>query len=362
MNSDPSERLSPERAWPVAILGATGAVGQTFVRLLARHPWFRVAEVAASERSVGRRYGDAVRWLEGELPEEIARLQVLPCDPAEVRSPLVFSALDSSVAGSVEESFARAGALVFSNAKNHRMDPDVPLLIAEVNPSHRRLLAEQRRRRGWSGGIVTNPNCAATVAAMALAPLHERFGVRAVTAFTMQAVSGAGYPGVPSLDILANVIPYIAEEEEKVERELRKLLGDLGDHSVVPADFAVSAHCNRVPTEHGHMVCMSVRLEFECRPTDVIAALCEWRGAAETRALPSAPRPPIVYRAEPDRPQARRDVWTGGGMAVTVGRVRSDPAGGIKLVALGHNTYRGAAGCSVLNAELVVADQNVRTA
>jgi aspartate-semialdehyde dehydrogenase len=346
----------------VAVLGATGAVGQTFVRLLANHPWFRLVEVAASERSAGRRYRDAVRWLDGELPEEIAEARVLPCQPDAVRSPIVFSALEASVAGDVEEEFARSGALVFSNAKNHRMDADVPLLIPEVNPSHWQLLAEQKRRRGWSGGIVTNPNCAATVAAMALAPLHQRFGLHSVVAFTMQAVSGAGYPGVPSLDILGNVIPYIAEEEAKVERELGKLLGRLQGAAVIPAGFTVSAHCNRVPTEHGHMVCLSVTLESPCRPEDAIVALREWKGAAECYGLPSAPQPPIVYRDEPDRPQTKRDVWNGAGMAVTVGRLRNDPLGGIKLVALGHNTYRGAAGCSILNAELLVAAQALASA
>lgn len=339
--------------WPVAILGATGAVGQTFIRRLAGHPWFRIAELAASERSVGKRYRDACRWLEGEMPAEIADREVVPCVPDVVRAPLVFSALDSSVAGATEQAFARAGAFVLSNAKNHRMDSDVPLVIPEVNAPHLGLLDVQRARRAWGGGIVTNANCAATVAAMALAPLHETFGVRQVVVFTMQAVSGAGYPGVASLDILGSVIPFIGEEEEKIERELAKMLGVLSGDAVRPAAFGVSAHANRVPTEHGHLVCLSVALERPAPAEDVVAALRAWRGHPDARDLPSSPPCPLVVASEPDRPQTRRDVWAGNGMTVTVGRVRSDPLLDIRLVALGHNTIRGAAGGSVLNAELL---------
>lgn len=339
--------------WPVAVLGATGAVGQTFIRRLAGHPWFEIRELAASERSVGKRYRDACRWLEGEMPADIADREVVPCDPGAVRSPLVFSALDSSIAGTTEQAFARAGAFVLSNAKNHRMDPDVPLVIPEVNAGHLDLLRVQRERRGWNGGIVTNANCAATVAAMALAPLHEMFGVRQVVLFTMQAVSGAGYPGVASLDILGSVIPFIGEEEEKIERELGKMLGALSDEVVQPAPFGVSAHANRVPTEHGHMVCLSIALERRAEAEDVTGALRAWRGHADARDLPSSPQCPLVVTSEPDRPQTRRDVWAGNGMTVTVGRVRPDPLFDVRLVALGHNTIRGAAGGSVLNAELL---------
>lgn len=343
------------RRWPVAVLGATGAVGQTFIRRLARHPWFDIAELAASERSAGQRYGEVCRWLEGDLPPELADREVVPCDPAVVRSPLVFSALDSSVAGAVEQAFARSGAFVLSNAKNHRMDADVPLVIPEVNANHLALVEVQQRDRGWRGGIVTNPNCAATVAAMALAPLHEAFGVRQAAVFTMQAVSGAGYPGVPSLDILGNVIPYIADEEAKIEREIGKMLGTLDGGAIVPAPLRVSAHANRVPAEHGHLVCLSVGLEREVTPGEAEEVLRGWRGRPEARDLPGAPPCPIVVRSEADRPQTRRDVWAGEGMTVTVGRVRRDPLFGIKLVALGHNTVRGAAGGSVLNAELLAA-------
>ena len=339
---------------PVAILGATGAVGQTFIRLLDGHPWFRVAEVAASERSAGKSYADATRWIEGTLPADVAKLTVLTCDPGRVSSPIVFSALDSAAAGDVEPAFARAGRFVLSNAKNFRMEADVPLVIPEVNASHLGLIATQRKTRRWKGAIVTNANCAATVATVAMAPLHEHFGIRTVFAATMQAVSGAGYPGVPSLDILGNVIPYIGDEEPKIEREMQKMLGKLVGSEIEPAPFMVSAHANRVPVENGHTVCLS--LGFERVPTveQAIGALREWRGSSAVRGLPSAPDVPLLYRDEVDRPQPRRDVNDGKGMTVSVGRVRKDPIVHLKLVAMGHNTVRGAAGGAVLNAELLV--------
>lgn len=343
------------RRWPVAILGATGAVGQTFIRQLAGHPWFEIAELAASDRSTSRPYAEACRWLEGALPDKLASRVVVRCDPSEVQSPLVFSALDSGVAGEVEQAFARAGRLVLSNAKNHRMDRDVPLVIPEVNAPHLRLLDVQRRNRQWSGGIVTNANCAATVAAMAMAPLHEAFGISRAMVFTMQAVSGAGYPGVPSLDILGNVIPFINEEEPKVERELTKLLGIMGGDGVQAAGITISAHTNRVPTEHGHLVCLSLGFERRVSPDEALEAMCTWRGHEEARGLPSAPELPLVVTREPDRPQTRRDVGAGRGMTVTAGRVRPDPVLDLKLVALGHNTIRGAAGGSILNAELLAS-------
>ena len=347
---------------PVAVLGATGAVGQTFIRLLAGHPWFRLAEVAASERSAGKCYADATRWIEGLMPADVAGMTVTRCDPAGVSSPVVFSALDAAAAEVLEPAFAKAGRFVLSNAKNFRMEADVPLVIPEVNASHLALLDAQRAR-GWTGGVVTNANCAATVAAMALAPLHERFTVKEVFLSTMQAVSGAGYPGVPSLDILGNVIPYIGEEEPKLEREMQKLLGALGADgaSVVHASFAVSAHANRVAVEHGHTVAMSVR--FERRPTveEALAALREWRGASEVRGLPSAPERAVVVTDAPDRPQPRRDVMAGNGMTVVVGRVRDDRIFDLRLVAVGHNTIRGAAGCSILNAELLAATGRLGT-
>jgi aspartate-semialdehyde dehydrogenase len=343
------------RRIPVAILGATGAVGQTFIRCLRDHPWFEIAELAASERSAGKPYVEATRWLEGDLPDDLADRTVLACDPEKLTSPIVFSALDAAAAGDLEPAFARSGALVLSNAKNFRMDPDVPLVIPEVNASHLALLEQQRRSRGWSGGIVTNANCAATVATVALAPLHAAFGVRQIFVVTMQAVSGAGYPGVPSLDILGNVIPYIGEEEPKIEREIPKMLGSVDGGALVPAPLVVSAHANRVPVEHGHTVCMSIKLEKSATPDQALQVLRDWRGDASVRGLPSAPERALVVTDVPDRPQPRRDVHSGKGMTVVVGRVRTDPQLDLRLVALGHNTIRGAAGGSVLNAELLVA-------
>jgi aspartate-semialdehyde dehydrogenase len=346
---------TPTRKRSVAVLGATGAVGQAFVRLLANHPWFELAEVAASERSAGRPYAEAARWLGTEpMPARVAKMIVKPVDPAAVQSELVFSALDSSVAGEAEGAFARAGRFVLSNAKNYRMEPDVPLVIAEVNPDHLALLDAQRECRGWGGGIVTNGNCSTIVAVSALAPLHTRFGIRQVFVATMQAVSGAGYPGVPSLDILGNVIPYIKEEEEKVETETLKMLGRVANGAVQSAPIAISAHTNRVPVEHGHTVCLSIGFQDRVKPEQAIAALREWRGAEEARGLPTAPERPLLVAEEPDRPQPRRDVGAGRGMSVVVGRVRGDPLFDVKLVAMGDNIIRGAAGASVLNAELLV--------
>lgn len=341
--------------WPVAILGATGAVGQTFIRLLANHPWFTVAEVAASERSAGKSYAEATRWIEGVMPDDVATKRVLPCDPSAVKSAIVFSALDSAAAGEIEPAFAAAGHLVFSNAKNFRMAEDVPLVIPEVNGDHLKMLDSQRETRGWRGGLVTNANCAATVAAVALAPLHQAFGLKTVFAATMQAVSGAGYPGVPSLDILGNVIPYIADEEPKIERELPKMLGTLNGTRIVPAEFTVSAHANRVAAEHGHTVVMSIAFDRKPTPGDAVSALRAWRGRPEARGLPSSPELPLVVDDAPDRPQPRRDVHRGNGMTVSVGRVRADTLLDIRLVALGHNTIRGAAGGSILNAEWLAA-------
>jgi aspartate-semialdehyde dehydrogenase len=337
------------------VLGATGAVGQAFIRLLVDHPWFELSEVAASERSAGRRYGEVVRWLGTDpLPRRAAQMSVLPCDPGSVRSPLVFSALDSSVAGEVEGAFAAAGRFVLSNAKNYRMERDVPLVVAEVNPDHLGLLDAQRDCRGWTGGIVTNGNCSSIVAVSALAPLHARFGIRQVFVATMQAVSGAGYPGVPSLDILGNVIPYIKDEEDKIETEALKMLGRFENGAVQNAAIAVSAHANRVPVEHGHTVCVSVAFEERVRADQAAAALREWTGAEVARGLPTSPDRPVVVASEPDRPQPRRDVGTGRGMSVVVGRVRADPLFDVKLVAMGDNIVRGAAGASVLNAELLL--------
>jgi aspartate-semialdehyde dehydrogenase len=293
---------------------------------------------------------------------------VLPCDPAVVRAPIVFSALDGSVAGAAEQAFARDGRLVLTNARNHRMDDDVPLVIPEVNADHMSLLGTQRARRGWTGGIVANGNCAAIVVALALAPLHRAFGVRRLFVTTLQAVSGAGYPGVPSLDILGNVIPYIGGgEEEKIETETQKMLGGVESEDdglrAAPADFGVSAQVNRVPVEHGHTACMAVAFDRRPTPEAAMEALRAWRPATADLALPSAPASRIVLHEGDERaPQPRRDANRGHGMSVTVGRVRPDPLLHLRLVACGHNTVRGAAGAALLNAELLVAQGRVDAA
>ncbi len=346
----PSERI------PVAVLGATGAVGQMFIRLLAAHPWFRLAELAASERSAGRSYADAAHWIGSDaIPRDVRDMTVLACDPQVVKSPIVFSALDASAARDVEAAFAQAGHLVLSNAKSFRMDDDVPLVIPEVNADHLALLDVQRARRGWAGAIVTNANCSSIVAVMALAPLHRAFGLERLFVSTMQAVSGAGYPGVASLDILGNVIPFIRDEEAKIQTEILKMLGRLEGDRIVPAATRISAHANRVPVENGHTICMSLDFARAVTPAEAVAVMRKWTGDEACRSLPSAPERPLFVTDEPDRPQPRRDADRGGGMTVTVGRVREDPIFSIKLVASGHNTVRGAAGASVLNAELLVA-------
>jgi aspartate-semialdehyde dehydrogenase len=351
-----SDRTSPPaRRVRVAVLGATGAVGQSFIRLLADHPWFELSEVVASERSAGRPYAEAARWIGADdMPARVAGMIVKPLAPENVTAEVVFSALDSGAAGDAEPAFARAGKIVLTNAKNYRMDPDVPLVIAEVNPSHLDVLAAQRKNRGWSGAIVANGNCASIIAALPLAPIHEKFGITRLIAMTMQAVSGAGYPGVASLDILGNVVPYIKDEEPKIEEEIQKFLGRANGGVVQSAAFPVSAHANRVAVEHGHTVCMSIELESKASADEVARAIAEWRGAEVARKLPSAPERALQLSTEPDRPQPRRQVDTGGGMTVVVGRVRPDPIFDVKLVAMGHNVIRGAAGASVLNAELML--------
>ncbi|HYW51201.1 MAG TPA: aspartate-semialdehyde dehydrogenase [Gemmatimonadaceae bacterium] len=340
---------------PVAVLGATGMVGQTFIRLLADHPWFRISTVAASERSAGKTFAEATRWLEGDMPASVRDMIVQPCDPTAIGESVVFSALDSGPAQELEPAFARRGAIVLSNAKSYRMAPDVPLLIPEINASHLALLDVQRAQRNWPGAIVTNANCATIVLAMALAPLHSAFGARRLFVATMQAVSGAGYPGVSALDILGNVVPYIGDEEPKLETEGQKILGSFDGSVIAPAPFAISAHTNRVAVEHGHTVCMSV--EFEQRPTPQAAldVLRNWRGDDAAHGLPSSPPSPLVVHTALDRPQPRRDVHRDGGMSVHVGRVRSDPQFHLRLVAMGHNVIRGAAGASIQNAELLAA-------
>lgn len=337
---------------PVAVLGATGIVGQELVRRLEDHPWFELVAVGASERSVGLTYGDALRFRARDPRLATHDLTVLACTPEAIDTPIVFSALDSTAAGAIEPRFAQAGALVVSNARNHRMERDVPLLIPEVNADHLELLERQREGRGWSGGIITNPNCATAVIALALAPLHEAFGLREFWVTTLQAVSGAGYPGVAALDILGNVIPWIEGEEEKIVRESRKLLGVLTGDEVRAASFGVSAQVTRVPVEHGHTACIAARFARPVSATEVRAVLREWRSAIDDLELPGAPNPAIALSEVLTEPQPRRQSAAGDGMTVTVGRIRDDGTGGIRLVALGHNLGRGAAGAAILNAEL----------
>lgn len=335
---------------PVSILGATGAVGQKLVRLLADHPWFEVASVCASERSAGRRYGEVVQWLEpGAPPEAVAGLAVEGAEPG-VAGRIAFSALDAAAAEAIEPRFAAAGYHVVTNAKSRRLDPDVPLVIPEVNPGALELLTTQRRDRGWDGSIVANPNCSVVVVASVLAPLQAAFGVERVFAATLQAVSGAGYPGVPSLDALGNVVPFIPGEEEKFEPELHKLLD---------TRFPVSVHVNRVPVVDGHTVGLSVELKGHPRAPQVREALASFQVPDMIRGLPTSPDPFLHLMEAEDRPQPRLDAGLGGGMAIAVGRVRSCPILDVRMVALGHNTIRGAAGAALLNAELLVAQERV---
>jgi aspartate-semialdehyde dehydrogenase len=340
---------------PVGVLGATGTVGQRFVERLADHPWFTVTALAASERSAGRPYAEAARWrLPSRLPESIASLKVrsvgeaLPCR-------VVFSALYAVIARDVEPFFARSGVFVFSNASAHRMDEDVPLLIPEVNPDPLGLLGRQRERRGWSGALVTNANCSAMFVTMALAPLDAAFGVEKAFVSTMQAVSGAGYPGVASLDILGNVIPDIPGEAEKIEREVAKILGGARDGLAGPASLVVSAMTNRVPVEDGHTESISVGLARKASAEEMEAAWHGFRGRDEVAGLPSAPARPVVYLHDSGRPQPRRDVDAERGMSTLVGGLKACPLLDWKFTVLGHNTVRGAAGASILNAELAVA-------
>lgn len=346
-----SKRKAPRGKAPVAVLGATGTVGQRFIQLLEGHPWFYVAEVMASDQSSGKPYLDALagRWkLTTPLPDNVARLRVKGPGDA-LKSPVLFSSMDASVAGELETQYARAGHLVFSNSRNHRLDPLVPLLIPEVNRDHIELLD---RQKFGGGGILTNPNCSAIVLVMALAPIHREFGVEALIVTTFQATSGAGYPGVPSLDILGNVVPYISGEEPKMEAETNKILGRLGAKGIESAGIAVSPSCHRVPVLDGHLMAISLKLKTKVSEKRLLAALREFR-PLQRLALPSAPRDPIQIREELDRPQPRLDVDRASGMGVTVGRLRACPVLDWKFDALGHNTIRGAAGASILNAELL---------
>ena len=340
----------------VGILGATGAVGQRFLQLLEDHPQFEVTALAASDRSQGRSYAEACAWrLAGEMPPAAKSLIIAPPVPP-LDCDFVFSSLPGGMARETEEAFARAGFPVISNSSAFRMDADVPLLIPEVNHEHVALLDAQRQRRGFGRGfIVTNPNCSTIMLALALAPLHARFGVEAVVATTMQALSGAGYPGVASMDIIDNVMPYIDGEEEKIETETRKILGRFGDGQITEAPFKVSAQCNRVNVSDGHMAAVRVRLARPAELEEVRDAFASFRSLPQEMGLRSAPEPPIIVRAERDRPQPRFDRDAGDGMSITVGRIAPDSVLDYRFVALSHNTIRGAAGAAILNAELLIA-------
>ena len=331
----------------VGILGATGMVGQQFIALLAKHPWFRVTWLGASHRSEGKAYQDACAWrLPAHLPDEVAKLGVDAATPG--RAPkLVFSGLDSSVAGEIEGAFAAAGHFIISNSKNYRMEADVPLLVPEINADHLSLLDAQAAR-GWTGRIVTNPNCSTVVLTMALAPLRQ-FGLKTILITTLQAISGAGYPGVPSWDILGNVIPFIDGEEHKIETETKKILGGIN----APHPAMVSASTTRVPVHDGHTESIAVGLEQKPTPEAIIEAIRTFKGKPQQMELPSAPAHPVVYLHERNRPQPSLDVNRDGGMTVSVGRLRACPVLDYKFIALGHNTIRGAAGAAILNAELM---------
>lgn len=352
------ERL--DRRIPVTVLGATGLVGQRLIALLDSHPWFEVAGVAASERNLGVRYGDAVRWkvAESDPPADVLNLQLAAPEPGDaLPGRVVFSALPANEAQVIEPRFAAAGALVFSNASAYRMADDVPLIVPEINPDHLASLAVQRERRDWRGALVTNANCSTIGLTLALAPLHRHFGLRRVMVTTLQAASGAGYPGVASLDLLDNVIPFIGGEEEKIESETRKILGGWTNGAFVPLgdDVRLSAACNRVAVRDGHLETVSVELAAKATADELLSVWRDFTAEPQRLGLPTAPSPVLVYRAEEDRPQPVRDRLAGDGMAVTIGRLRPCDVLEYKFVCLSHNTIRGAAGAALLNAELAYA-------
>ncbi len=338
---------------PVGILGATGMVGQRFIQLLERHPWFEVVWVAASERSFGKSYAEAAKWkMKTPIPARIASMQLSAAEPKDAPK-VIFAALDSDLAREMEPAFADAGCAVISNSSAFRMHPQVPLVIPEINADHLKLIEQQSWRKQSGGFMVTNSNCSVMGLALALAPLQKAFGLEAVFAVTMQAVSGAGYPGVPSMDILGNVVPFIKNEEEKMQEEAGKLLGKLKSGAVVPAEFAISAHCNRVAVEDGHTESISIKLKKRATPEKIIAAWREYRGMVDELKLPFAPAQPIFYDERVDRPQPRLDIERGHGMTVSCGRLRPCSLLDWKFTMLSHNTIRGAAGAALLNAELL---------
>ncbi|HEX8818184.1 MAG TPA: aspartate-semialdehyde dehydrogenase [Terriglobales bacterium] len=337
----------------VGILGATGVVGQRFVQMLENHPWFEVAWLAASDRSEGKLYSEAARWrMKTAMPASVAKMKVSPAQP-DAAPKVIFAALDSSIAAELEPRFADAGHAVVSNSSALRMQSDVPLVIPEVNPDHIKLIDIQPWRKKSGGFVATNSNCSAMGLVLALAPLQQQFGLETVMVVTMQAVSGAGYPGVASLDILGNVIPYIAKEEEKMEEETQKLLGKLAGSKIAPADFGMSAHCNRVAVEDGHTESVSVKLKKKAQPEEIIKAWNAFAAMPKELGLPTAPVRPVRYVDAHDRPQPRFDVDAGNGMTTTVGRLRPCSVFDWKFTVLSHNTIRGAAGAALLNAEFL---------
>lgn len=340
---------------PVAVLAATGAVGQRFVQLLADHPWFEIMAVTGSARTAGERYGDTVRWILAEpMPEAVAGLVVQPTVP-DLDVPVVFSALPTAEARELEPAFAAAGYAVVTNASAHRMDEYVPLLIPEINPEHTGLIPRQQERCGWPGFIVASPNCSTTSAILPMHIFDRAFGLQAALITTMQAISGAGYPGVSGLDIMDNIVPHIPGEDEKLENEPRKLLGRMAGGALALADLVISAEATRVPVRDGHLAVVSVRLEEQATPEEAVDALCSWQPPTIAAELPSSPARPLVYHDEPDRPQPRLDRDSEAGLAWTVGNVRRCPVLDLRYMALTHNTLRGAASGSILNAELLVA-------
>jgi aspartate-semialdehyde dehydrogenase len=340
---------------PVAVLAATGSVGQRFVQLLDGHPWFEVKALTGSDRSIGQKYGEACHWnLPEPMPDWAREIEIVPTSPEAAHVGMVFSALPASIARDAEPLFAQAGVKVFSNASAYRTEADVPILLPEVNPDHTGLVKVQCEQRGWSGYIVTNSNCTSTGMTVALKPLQDAFGLEVVFAVSLQALSGAGYPGVPSMDITDNVIPYVGGEEDKVEWEPRKMLGTLDGQEISLAPFAISAHTNRVAVSDGHTVCLSVELRDRTDVKRVARALRGYQAPDISADLPSAPKPVIILREENDRPQPRLDRMTGRGMTTVVGRLRPDPVFDVKMIVLSHNTVRGAAGGSIYNAELLV--------
>ncbi len=335
-------------------------VGQRFIERLANHPFFELSDLAASSKSAGKKYDEAAKWvLSSAMPEEVRSMPVREVNPKKINAEIVFSALPSEIAREVEPKFAKEGFIVASNASAHRMEKDVPIIVPEVNPGHLDLLEVQKENRGWDGCIFTDPNCSIAVAVISLKPIYDKFGIKSVFITTMQAVSGAGYAGVPSMAITENVIPFIKNEERKVETEGLKILGRFDREKIIPANFRVSASCNRVPVLDGHTESIFVETRKECSIQEVKKVMKNFRGLPQKLKLPTAPENPIIVTEEENRPQPRLDRYSGKGMAVTVGRIREDPILDFKYTVLGHNTVRGAAGNSVLSAELLVKTKKI---